>query len=180
LEEEAEAEAGAEIETEETEETEAEEMTEAEAEAGEMKEETEEEVKEVETETEKEKNKPVEISPEYSKAKKTTILYKLLKRDCGASLGELTMELNWKIPSIRGVLSNLQRQRQFTLLSLNISKPRVGDDFDDNDDRDNNGNANDNDDAGNNGNNNCAGFKKETRYFIKDADFDLFSVRIFD
>ncbi|MDR0572106.1 MAG: DUF3489 domain-containing protein [Rickettsiales bacterium] len=111
-------------------------------------------MEEEEEDREEEKEKTEEEPAEYSKIKKTAALLKLLKRDCGASLDELSKELNWKKISLRGVLSNLQKQCRFTLLSINMIKPAL------------------------NMEDNIPCFKKETRYFIKDRDFDLSLFRI--
>jgi hypothetical protein len=96
------------------------------------------------------KNEPAK----HLKIKKVNIICELLKRNCGANMEELSEKLNWKKTSLRGVLSNLQKQHRFTLLSLNMSKPKL----------DVNGNV--------------IGFEKETRYFIKEADFELSSFLI--
>jgi hypothetical protein len=96
----------------------------------------------------------MEKSAKHPKMKKINILYDLLIRRCGANMEELSKELNWKKSSLRGVLSNLQKQRGFTLLSLCASKPKLDD------------------------NGNVIGFKKETRYFIKERYFDLSSLSV--
>lgn len=60
---------------------------------------------------------------------------------------ELEKELNWKKASIRGTISNLQKEQQFCLMTINIIKPNLDD----------------------------KSFYKETRYFAKDCEFDLFN-----
>jgi hypothetical protein len=98
------------------------------------------------------KNEPAK----YLKIKKVNILCELLKRNCGANMEELSEKLNWKKSSLRGVLSNLQKQHRFTLLSLNISKSNLDTNSD------------------------VISFEKETRYFIKEANFDLSSFLTLD
>lgn len=80
-----------------------------------------------------------------SKKFKNDILYDRLGSDDGVTLDELQNDLEWEQKSIRGNMTNMQKKRQFTLITINISSP----DF-------------------NNG-----GFKKETYYFRKDAEFDI-------
>jgi hypothetical protein len=109
-------------------------------------------VEESEVSDNKMKNEPAK----YLKIKKVNILCELLKRNCGANMEELSEKLNWKKSSLRGVLSNLQKQRGFTLLSLNVSKPKLDD------------------------NDNVIGFKKETRYFIKERYFDFSSLSVLE
>ena len=95
----------------------------------------------------KSKNKP--NSKQGSKTKKNSILYDMLSRPEGATLDELEIELGWKRPSIRGVMSNMQKEFEFCLLTIDVSKPSF------------------------NKEDGSKTFKKETRYFIKDCEFDL-------
>lgn len=81
------------------------------------------------------------------KVKKNSSLYKLLSRPSGATMEELEKELNWKKASIRGTISNLQKQQQFCLITINVIKPNLDN----------------------------KSFYKETRYFIKDCEFNLFN-----
>jgi len=83
------------------------------------------------------------------KIKKNSILYYMLSRSEGATLDELESKLGWKRPSIRGVMSNMQKELEFCLLTIDVSKPIF------------------NKDDG------SKAFKKETRYFIRDCEFDL-------
>lgn len=82
----------------------------------------------------------------FKKLKKNTSLYELLSRPFGATMEELEKELNWKKASIRGTISNLQKEQEFCLMTINIIKPNLDD----------------------------MTFYKETRYFIKDCEFSLF------
>jgi hypothetical protein len=90
--------------------------------------------------------------------KKNSSLYELLSRPFGASMEELEKELNWKKASIRGTISNLQKEQQFCLLTINIIKPNL--EFESNFKSDS--------DIKNN-----KSFYKETRYFIKDCKFTI-------
>jgi len=92
-------------------------------------------------------NSSQEISTK--KLKKNSSLYELLSRPFGATMEELENELNWKKASIRGTISNLQKEQQFCLMTINIIKPNL--------------------DLNN------KSFYKETRYFIKDCEFNLFN-----
>ena len=85
----------------------------------------------------------------FKKVKKNTSLYELLSRPFGATMEELEKELNWKKASIRGTISNLQKEQQFCLITINVIKPNL--------------------------NLNNKSFYKETRYFIKDCEFNLFN-----
>ena len=83
--------------------------------------------------------------------KKTNIIYDILSSKTGATLNELMAKTGWQKHSIRGTLSNLQKDLQFTLIKVVVSRP---DPF------------------------NSKNFIKETRYFIKDEFFvanDLFN-----
>ena len=91
------------------------------------------------------------------KAKKNTSLYELLSRPSGATMEELEKELNWKKASIRGTISNLQKQQQFCLMTINIIKSNL--DF--------KSNKSDSDIENN------KSFYKETRYFIKGCEFTI-------
>lgn len=91
----------------------------------------------------KSKNKP------ENKTKKNSILYDMLSRSEGATLDELENKLGWKRASIRGVMSNLQKELKFCLLTIDVSKLN---------------NANSEEEKV---------FNKETRYFIRDPKFSL-------
>lgn len=87
------------------------------------------------------------------KVKKNSSLYELLSRPFGATMEELEKELNWKKASIRGTISNLQKEQQFCLMTINVIKPNL---------------------KYNLGYNLCSkSFYKETRYFIKDCEFTI-------
>lgn len=79
------------------------------------------------------------------KTKKNSSLYELLSRPCGATMEELEKELNWKKASIRGTISNLQKEQQFCLMTINVIKPNLDN----------------------------KSFYKETHYFIKDYEFNI-------
>lgn len=95
---------------------------------------------------ENQENKPLE-----KPIKKTSSIQDLLMRPCGASMNELMEATGWQKHSIRGTLSNLQKDQQFSLLNVELSRPN----FD----------RIENDKGG------VDRFIKETRYFIKDAEF---------
>lgn len=88
------------------------------------------------------KEKPIIIKKE----KKSNIIYDILSSEAGATLNELIEKTGWQKHSIRGTLSNLQKELQFSLLKIELSRPDPLNNKD---------------------------FIKETRYFIKDADFIL-------
>ena len=111
------------------------------------KEENKEENKEDDKKDDKEESK-AEAKPE-KKVKKNSVLFDMLSRSEGATLDELEKELGWKRASIRGVMSNMQKELEFCLLTIDVSKPAF------------------NKDDG------SKAFKKETRYFIRDCEFDL-------
>lgn len=83
--------------------------------------------------------------------KKETIIFDLLSRPCGASINELIEATGWQKHSIRGTLSNLQKDLQFSLLNIELSRPNF--------------------DKIKNDKSEVDRFIKETRYFIKDADY---------
>ena len=97
----------------------------------------------------KDKSKNKSNGKKDGKIKKNSILYDMLSRPEGATLDELEIELGWKRPSIRGVMSNMQKELEFCLLTIDVSKPTFNKD------------------------NGSKAFKKETRYFIRDCEFDL-------
>lgn len=88
------------------------------------------------------KEEPVIIKKE----KKTNLIFDILSSKTGATLNELIEKTGWQKHSIRGTLSNLQKELQFSLLKVELSRPNPLNNKD---------------------------FIKETRYFIKDADFML-------
>ena len=76
---------------------------------------------------------------------KNDILYNRLGRPQGITLDELQNELGWEQKSIRGNISNIQKKRQFTLVTISVLSPDL--------------------DKG--------GFKKDIYYMRKDAEFDI-------
>lgn len=109
-----------------------------------------EDEKEVNVEDENLEPKPSEISSKLEELKKpvikkTSLIYELLSRPQGAKIEELMDATGWQKHSVRGTLTNLQKDLQFQLLKLETSKPN----FDE------------------------KGFIKETTYFIKDAECHL-------
>jgi len=82
---------------------------------------------------------------------------------------ELEKELNWKKASIRGTISNLQKEQQFCLMTINIIKPNLNNksNFKSDSEIKNNNDSNDIE--------NNKSFYKKTRYFIKNCKFNLFN-----
>lgn len=76
------------------------------------------------------------------KIKKTSIIYDLLERPQGSTIEELMEATDWQKHSVRGTLSNMQKEMQFQLIKLETSTP----DFD------------------------KGGFIKKCTYFIRSVD----------
>lgn len=79
-----------------------------------------------------------------TKEKKSCLIFDILARPEGGTLEEVMEATGWQRHSVRGVLSNLQKEQQFTLLNIDVSKPETN-----------------------------GSFIKETKYFIKSNNFEL-------
>jgi hypothetical protein len=88
------------------------------------------------------------------KIKKNSLLYNLLLGDSGITLDELMKILGWQKHSLRGVMSNLQKQLGFSLVTLSTTRPVF-------------------DSVGK-----VKKFKKETRYYAKTAEFNVNNIVI--
>ena len=107
-------------------------------------EDTEKTSKEISDEANEISNDKIIQGTKLKKLKKNTSLYELLVRPSGATMEELEKELGWKKASIRGTISNLQKEQQFCLMTVNITKPNLD--------------------------SNNKSFYKEIRYFIKSTN----------
>ena len=86
----------------------------------------------------------IEKNDKKNNIKKTNLIYEILSSKKGGTLQELMEKTGWQKHSIRGTLTNLQKDLEFTLIKVDVSKPDPV---------------------------NRRQFIKETRYFIKNEFF---------